>query len=234
MPKKELTDLVKVKHPTHTEYYAYDEKDERFISLDEGHLTNMISGYRSLNEKARKRAFDSFVDSRELLREVKLPDRLPNVPPKPNFERMSREKASAAVQTLLSISTIFESPKPGFLLLADLLCGLHCTSLRQAEPTFVPAIAVRSDSTENLLTLKGLVMAAVRSERWKGKKIKIHRKAICDYRIGLGELPHHIQDFSEVKCSVLKLGKLRFPATYSDTVVLLIGADKSQLREAIP
>ena len=165
MSTKEYADLVKVKHPTYTEYFVYNEKEELFLPLDEGRLAKMIPSYKSLNEKARKRAVDSFIDSCEILQVVKLPVRLPNVPPKPKFNRMSWEKASAAVQTLLSISTIFESPRPGYLFLADLLCGLHCTSLRQAEPSFIPAIAVRSDSPETLSVLKSLVKATVRLKK---------------------------------------------------------------------
>lgn len=77
--------------------------------------------------------------------------------------------------------------------------------------------------------------ASVRLSRWKGGKwVKIHRKAILDYRVSIGELLRHIQDFSQVKCSIPGYKKLRFPAPYSDTVVLLVGADNSQIREAMP
>lgn len=216
-------------------YSIYSEKDKRFVPLDESRLSKEIPGYTSLNEQARKRKFDSFIKNSEVIRNFKCPSRLPNAPQKPDLDRMPPEEKTTAAKALLSIGTMFESPQPGHRLLSDLLCGLHCTSLRRAEATFSPTIAVHSDSPEVALALKRLVKSSVRISRWKGgKKVKIHRKAVLDYRVKIGEFPHHIQDFSQVTCSVPGYKKLRFPAQYSNTVVLLVGADNSQVREAIP
>lgn len=235
MSNKSPPTLVKLKGCTYTNYFIYSEKDRRFDLLDEGRLSKEIPGYTSLNEQARNRKFDSFIKNSEIIRKFKYPSRLANAPQKPDLDRMSPEEKTAAAKALLSIGTMFESPQPGYRLLADFLCGLHCTSLHKAEPTFSSAIAVHSDSPELLSALKRLVKASVRISRWRvGKGVKIHRKAILDYRVNVGEFPHHIQDFSQVMCSIPGYKKLRFMAPYSDTVVLLVGADNSQIREAMP
>ena len=235
MSKRDSPILIKLKRDTYDAYFIYSEKDKCFVPLDESRLSKEIPGYTSLNEQARKRKLDSFIKDSEVIRKFKCPSRLPNAPQKPDFDRLSSEERAAAAKALLSIGTIFESPKSGYMLLADITCGLHCTSLCRVEPTFSPTIAVRSDSPEILLALKRLAKASVCISRWKGgKKVRIHRKAVLDYRIKPGEFPRHIQDFSQVTCSVSGYKKLCFPMPYSDTVVLLIGADSSQVREAMP
>lgn len=235
MSKRDPPTLIKLKCDTCDSYFIYSEKDKRFVPLDENRLSKEVPGYTSLNEKSRKRGFDSFIKDGEVIQKFKCPSRLPNAPQKPDLDRLSPEERAAAAKALLSIATLFESPKSGYMLLADISCGLHCSSLRRAEPTFFPAIVVHSDSQDILSALKRLVKASVRISRWKGgKKVKIHRKSILDYRVNIGEFPRHIQDFSQVTCSVPGYKKLRFTAQYSDTIVLLVGADNSQVREAMP
>lgn len=234
MSKNYPPTLVEVAYLTHTAYYIYDEKERQWGPLDESRLAQAIPGYKSLNEKARKRKFKKFIKRSEIIQKIKLPKRLSHVPKKWNWRRLSWKKIPAAVKAILSIVNIFDSARPGYLLLADLLCGLHGTSLRKAEATFCPAISVRSSSPEILSILKCLMKAVIPRKRWKKKKFRIDRTAVLDYRTDLGEFPTHIQDFSQVKCFVPGYKKLRFPVPYSDIVVLLVGADKSQIREATP
>lgn len=234
MSKKEPAQLVQIKYLGRTFYLVYDKKIDRFVLLDENRLSRARPGYNLLNEKARQREFNSFVKDSELIRTFTLSEWLPNAPLKLCLERLPPGAKTDAVQTILSLSSVFESPKPGYLLLADMLCGLHGAALRKAEPTFSPTIAIRSDSPEILSALKKLIKSVVSISRWKRKKVRIQRAAILDYRVRPGEFPRHIQDFSQTKCSAPGYKKPRFPAAYTDTVALMIGADNAQVREAAP
>ena len=231
MGKQEHAILVKIKYHDRTRFYIYSKKEKRFVSLTEARLARALPGYTQLNEKARQRAFDTFIKRSEVIEAIKVPEFLPTAQPKP---RLSQEERERAAQSSLSIANLFEAQRVGYTLLADILCGQHCTALRKAEPSFSPTIAIRNDSPEIQSVLKKLVKSIVRVSRWKIKKGKIERTAILNYRISPGELPHHIQDATLVKCSIPGYGKLRFPARYTDTIVLMIGADKSQIQEAVP
>lgn len=234
MGNKQPATLVKIRSPTPTSYYIYSEKENLFVPLTENHLSRASPGYTTLNEKARQREFDAFIKRSKIIQTFKLSDCLPNAPPKPRLKRLTLEERSAAVQGFLSASAICESPKLGYLLLADALCGLHCTALRKADPSFSPTIAIRSNSPKIRSILEEFVKSIVRLSHWKSKKVKICRKAILDYQVAPDELQKHIQDFSQVKCKVPGYKKLRFPMEYADTIVLMIGADNSQFREAAP
>ena len=122
------------------------------------------------------------------------------------------------------------------MILSDILCGPHCQALRQAEPDFRPVISLNSNRPEIMKFFKSLLKASATVQHWgsEHKRMRIHRKAILDFRVPLGSYPRHIQDFSQCKCSVRKYKPLKFPFPYNDTPVLLISADSSQIREAAP
>ena len=234
MSKKGPSALVKVKYHGCNRFYIYDEKEDRFRPIIEKDLSRASPGYTRLNEKARQREFDDFIKQSEIVATVKIPEFLPNAPSKPRLEKFSPGKKFSAAKTFLSSGSMFEVPRTGYTLLADVLCGLHCAALRKAEPSFSPTVAIRSDSPEIQSALKKLVKSIAWLSCWKSKKVKIERTAILDYRVRPGELLHHIQDFSHVKYSIPEYRKLCFPAEYADTVVLVIEADNAQLREATP
>lgn len=111
---------------------------------------------------------------------------------------------------------------------------MHCRALREAEPSFRPAISVKSTSPEIENLLNALARAAVTKKRWHRKHAKLHRTAVLDYRVPPGGFPHHIQDFSQWKISVKDYKALKIPAAYEDTVLLIVGATDAQIKEAAP
>jgi len=237
MSSKDPVSVVRIKFPNHTAYFVLDEKKKLWVPLDEAYLSRASPGYTQLNEKARLKERESFIKHSEILQTFKVPDIFPNAPFKPRLEKLPPEEQVDAIQTFLSIGAFFESPKAGYYLMTDILCGLHCQALRNAEPSFHPAIAIRSDSYEVQSVFNQVMKTTIRFSqlRW-GKNIKIRRKAMLDYHAEPGGDPHHIQDFSQCRCSIDEYGykPLRFPMAYTNSVALVIGADASQIREATP
>lgn len=234
MSKEKVFDVVKVKISGHSQFFIHVEKANRFVPLNESHLSRASPGYTRLNEAARKKEFDTFIKHSNIIRKVKIPAWLPNTVGKP-WWKLSPEIQKSSVQALLSIGELFESPKPGYVVLADLLSGMHCQALRKAEPTFCPMVAVQSSSPEILSAFEAVAKSSVRLSKWPlRRRLKIRRKVVLDYRTGWGKFSHHIQDFSQCKCIVPGYKPLRFPISYTDTMALIIGASNSQLKEAAP
>lgn len=234
MSKGPPATLVKVKCLDYIIYFIWDEKKEQFESLSESHLSRASPGYTRLNEAARKKEYDSFIQNSNVITTVKIPLWQPNTLGKP-WEKKSLEVQQGATRSLLDIGRLFESSKPGYQLLADLLCGMHCRSLRCAEPSFHPVTSINSTSPEVLDALKAIIKASVRVSKWQPRsRLTIRLKAILDYRVGPGEWPRHIQDFAQTVCHVKGYKKLKFPPTYTDTPVLVVGAAKAQIQEASP
>lgn len=238
MSSKEIPDIVKVKFfgqsPGQPQFFILDEKTDQYVPLNESHLSRAIPGYTLLNETARKKEFDTFIKRSNIIRKVKVPDWLFTTIGK-SWWKLPSESQKSAVQTFLSIVNLFESPKSGHMIMADLLCGMHCRALRNAEPAFCPTVAVQISSPEIFSALKAIIKGSIRLTKWPfRKRVKIRRTAILDYRSKPGDLPHHILDYSQCKCALPGYRSLKFPMTYTDTVVLIVGANNAQIKEAAP
>lgn len=66
MSNKSPPIFIELMYQAHAVYFIYSEKDKCFVPLDENRLSKEISGYTSLNEKARKRKYDSFIKKARL------------------------------------------------------------------------------------------------------------------------------------------------------------------------
>ena len=218
-----------------TATWIYQEKDG-YSLLDEAYLARKIPGFRSLNERARKKARDKYLD-RFSIQEVQIPSCLPNCRGKLLGEdgrkrRVTKDDLQTGARTILRLLELFKNAEAGCEVLASILAGMRCEALRKAEPDFHAVVEVSSAASELEEMLTVLVKAVVTRKRWRNGKVK--RLAVLDYRAGPGDLPHHLQDFGRVKVNVKGLPTLRFPPPYIDTAVLIIGADSTQLREAAP
>ena len=189
MAGKDPPILVNAKYPDHTEYFILLSKEKRFAPLDEKRLVREIPGYNQFNERTRKKKFRKFIKHSNIVSKFHLPDFLPNAPK----ELRSPRKQAAAAKELLSVCTAFESPYTGYLLLSDILCAMHGQALRQAEPGFHPVITVSSDRPEIVEIFKTLVKSTVTMQTWRGKRVKVDRKAILDFRVPPGSYPRHLQ-----------------------------------------
>ena len=221
--------------------FVWNSKLGAYTVLDEAVLAKCIPGFRSLNERARRKAAKDFLDSIDVIDCGWIPDDLPNRRcPRDKMgrkiARLSADACRAGVLDFLSIGRLFRTPEPGFDLLADLLGGLWCRALREVESAYQPVAVIDSRAPEIEACLATLVRAVVLRHRWRRKRASIRRKAILDFRTDSLQLPPHVQDFTSLKLRVPGKGckPLRMPFPYQDTVTLVIGASSQQLQESAP
>ena len=229
-------EVVRIRHADGVEYWMYEPKTG-YIPLDEAYLARVSHGFRNLNERAREEARDEYLDKCTTIKKASVPRYLVNtrrsLPGKDGHRRAAAfEDFRAGALALLPVCGLFRSAEVGCDLLAAVLAGMRCESLREAEPGFRAVVEIRSTAPEIKEALTTLVKAAVTRKKWKNGRIK--RLAVLDWRTKPGGLPHRIQDFSCLKIKVKKHPTLRVPVPYIDTVALVMGADSAQLREAAP
>ena len=220
--------------------FMWNPQTKEYIPLDEAVLAKYIPGFRSLNERTRRKAAKGFLDSINVIDCGRIPDSLPNRKRPRDRKGHKTDLPPAAYRAgildLLSLSQLFRAPESGFDLLADLLGGLWCRALREVESAYQPVAVIDSRAPEIEACLATLVRAVVLRHRWRRKRASIRRKAILDFRTDSLQLPPHVQDFTSLKLRVPGKGckPLRMPYPYRDTSVLVIGASSQQLQESAP
>lgn len=229
-------EVVRIRHADGVEYWVYESKTG-YVPLDEAYLARASPGFRNLNERAREKARDAYLDKCTTIKKASVPRYLTNtrrsLPGKDGHRRAAAfEDFRAGALALLPVCELFRSAEAGCDLLATVLAGMRCESLREAEPGFRAVVEISSTAPEIEEALTTLAGAAVTHKKWKKGRIK--RLAVLDWRARPGGLPHHIQDFSRLKIKVKGHPTPRIPVPYIDTVALVIGADSAQLREAAP
>ena len=229
-------EAVRIRHADGVEYWVYEPKTG-YVLLDEVHLARVSRGFRNLNERAREKVRNEYLGKCTTIEKASVPRYLVNtrrsLPGKDGHRRAAAfEDFRAGALALLPVCELFSNAEAGCDLLATVLAGMRCESLREAETGFRAVVEISSTAPEIEETLTTLAGAAVTRKKWKNGRIK--RLAVLDWRTRPGGLPHHLQDFSRMKIKVKKHPTLRVPVPYMDTVVLVIGADSAQLREAAP
>ena len=216
--------------------WILDKKSGRYVPLDEAYLARESPGFRNLNERAREKARDAFLGKCTMIKTLKIPAVMANTRKlcdrNEKKRRTTTEDFRAGALALLPVCELFSNAEAGCDLLATVLAGMRCESLREAEPVFRTVVEINSTALEIEKALTTVVKAAVTRKKWRRGLIK--RLKVLDYRTGPGSHPHHIQDFARVKVKVKKHPTLRVPVPYIDTVALVMGADSAQLREAAP
>lgn len=233
---KETPTLTRTKG-LQTQYWIYRKSE--YTPVDEKFLRTKIQNFSKLNRKARKKAYRDFVKSCYVAATIHAPTHLPNTKRKLRLKGRKhkvpkQEDFTIGARSFLAFTALFSTIQPNYYLAADMLCGMHSSSLQEVEPQFYPALSIRSDSVELLGLFTTLVQAVVPRRKWKAKRWSVNRKSILDYRAPLGELPRHVQDFSDLTLKVRGQKPLKLPMKYIDTIVLMIGADKAQVSEAAP
>ena len=227
---------VRIRHADGVEYWVYELKTG-YVPLDEAYLARASPGFRNLNERAREKVRNEYLGKCTTIEKASVPRYLVNtrrsLPGKDGHRRAAAfEDFRAGALALLPVCELFSNAEAGCDLLATVLAGMRCESLREAESGFRAVVEIRSTAPEIEETLTTLAGAAVTRKKWKNGRIK--RLAVLDWRTRPGGLPHRIQDFSRLKIKVKKHPTLRIPVPYIDTVALVMGADSAQLREAAP
>ena len=229
-------EAVRIRHADGVEYWVYELKTG-YVPLDEAYLARASPGFRNLNERAREKVRNEYLGKCTTIEKASVPRYLVNtrrsLPGKDGHRRAAAfEDFRAGALALLPVCELFSNAEAGCDLLAAVLAGMRCESLREAETGFRAVVEIRSTAPEIEETLTTLAGAAVTRKKWKNGRIK--RLAVMDWRTRPGGLPHRIQDFSRLKIKVKKHPTLRIPVPYIDTVALVMGADSAQLREAAP
>ena len=229
-------EAVRIRHADGVEYWVYELKTG-YVPLDEAYLARASPGFRNLNERAREKVRNEYLGKCTTIEKASVPRYLVNtrrsLPGKDGHRRAAAfEDFRAGALALLPVCELFSNAEAGCDLLAAVLAGMRCESLREAETGFRAVVEIRSTAPEIEETLTTLAGAAVTRKKWKNGRIK--RLAVLDWRTRPGGLPHRIQDFSRLKIKVKKHPTLRIPVPYIDTVALVMGADSAQLREAAP
>lgn len=233
MKKDDPVTLVKVN--PQSVYQHYIEAVERYVPVDEKFLGQYIKGFPQLNESAREREFKKFLKDKASVVRVDMPPFLTNAHRKLRLEHRRDPKPvdfTIGARKFLQVAVLWEDPQAGFRFAADILCGMHCTAIRQVESGFHPVLAADISSPLSIDVFTTVIQAAIPRCRWKFKKCTVKREAVLDYRIPFGRLPHHIQDFTEVKFKIKGQKALRIPTDYQDTAVVVIGTNSAQMREA--
>ena len=230
--------LIRIKTGGMQSFFSTDSKSRQYIPVDESFLIRQIAGFSRLNKKARAKEQDRFLKSCEVVTKVRLPDRLPNVHRKirdtsGKKHRSCKEDMKQGAIAILPVLQMFKNPEPGALIFANILTGLRCTALRKVGFEG-KVLLVSAPSSELQTTFSALTDAVVTRSHWKDDGWEIHREAILNFADTPDKLPRHIQDFTEACIRVKHAKNLRFPAPYVDTVALLIRAESTQLREALP
>lgn len=210
-------------------YWTYDPKQKQWVPLDEQFFKRHIDGYGSLCEHSRKKARRKFINNCQIIKKIKIPETIPNITDK------QYDKHDPDALSVLSICNLFKEQEAGYLLCANLLCGMHVNAIRKAAPEFQPVLAINSNSSPQIIEpLTTIIRAIYRTTDWYNDSHEFTQKHILDYRSEPGDFPKHIQDFTRGKASVKQYQKFKYILPYSGSAVLVIGADSMQIREAVP
>ena len=220
---KVIHTIINGKH----QFWTSPEREGRYIPLDDRYFCKEIPLYHSFNEQARKRARKKYLKRVKIIKTIWISGYVPNIKKKLYEEHFPKPKP------FLQLSQLHEKRPPGYLLIANVLSSMHTEALRKIEPNFRPVLSISCDAPKNVQILLD-IMSSLFPERTKkiGHRTKLKRQHILDYRAKCGEFPHYIQDFSSGAVKIKHQKKFRFIAPYTDSAVLLIGANSAQIREA--
>lgn len=201
--------------------------------LTEKQLGQHIHHFSELTVTAKRKHLNRWLEKKcKVLLSVDISSNLPNAPWKVGGHVPIPADIDAGARAVLSVTELFKSPSAGVRLLADTLCGLHMTALRETEPTFCPAVSIKSSSPEIEGILRVWAQAVVPRKKWIRKRWRVKRSAVLDYR-RQGLLSPRLRDYSILTVKT-KCGKIRQPFPYRDTLMLVIGAEAKQIRELGP
>lgn len=225
----EKTKIIKFYDGEREKIWVYDERRGCYDLLNDSFLQKAIPEFKQFNEQARVKKARAFMKNAKVIRKAHLSWALNNAECS-----YSVEDSKIGTFAILELCNLFEQGKAGCVILSDILCGLRCQALREVEPGFRPALHIPTYDTKLIEIFKTTISAVVTKNKWSGKNCTIKRAAVLDYRTSDLLVGHHIQDFSQIKIRVKKGQHIITPAFYDDTLVLILGASKSQIKEAIP
>lgn len=208
------------------------KKEDDYVLLSDTDLDRKLK-LTDRPEKERKKARKAYMDNCKIVAEAKCSGGLKKAPKYipltrkadlPIFLRMG-------LLALLALFDLFPGSSFGVDLIADILCGFRCRSLRKVEP----ALVFRTDVVTKNRGLEALLCPVfshlVFRTEWKGQKCKVHQVPVLDYA-----LEHRwFIDFSRLTITFKRKKKKVFhPVPYANSAVLVLHAEKEQRDEALP
>lgn len=205
--------------------------DRNFEMLDDALLSKKILSFSSLNEKAKMKKLENFLEDCEVIRDFKIPH-LRNCP------HCDSDDFRQGAHLLLAMTELFENRSVGYHLVACALAGIRCTALREVAPDFRPRLLIRSQDETVARIFTAWVQACIPRESWKRKKKRprILRKSVLDFRKRNSyqyEPDKQLLDFDHTKIKI-KQQLIRIPVPYENTLAAVIDASGSQLNELAP
>lgn len=177
-------------------------------------------------EKERKRARKTFLKSCKTVANAKIPvpfEKAPCYVPLtraadlPLFLRM-------AVLALLALFDLFPGASFGVDLVADILCGFRCSSLRKVEPALDFRTDVATKNGELKKILSSIFSQLVFFTKWKGHGCKVKQFPVQDYSFGA----RWFIDFSRLIIKIKRKKKVYHPVAYVNSAVLVCYAEKER------
>lgn len=217
-----MAELIRIKIESYPEIIFI--KDEHgYTPLTEYHLSKQIPNFKYLTISAKKRLRRKWEETCEIHREATVS---PYQPPR-WMKSNSSPQVGAAL--LLRLPELFRTPDPGLQLLANTLCGLHATALHKAEPAFSPALSINISGENSIKLLRTILKPAAPPKHWHKKCCSIRQKPVLDYRKGSSDFSCRLIEFSSIRCK-----KAVAPYPFTDTALMVLGANRAQMRELEP
>lgn len=203
----------------------------KFIPMSDSEWKKSIHHYSYLNDKGKEKCRKEKLKDADIVCKARASPFQPNAPKKCMIRRTERgpvrthpgqQDYSAGVRALLSLGELFPDLAPGHAMVATILCGMRGNALREAEPDFLPAMAISCPDRFTPLFAK-IAYFIIPRKKWKGKHCMVKRNPVLD-------LKAHSADICNFSCVKVKRGKTRsvpLPFPYVDTVALVLGAKES-------
>lgn len=242
--RKKRRRIVRIKYGERDLIYDVTEKKNPPVPVDESYLKEHADeNYRRLCDSEKAKVTRRFFKDAKVA-DAGICDLLPNSggkikPADANKHVPDQDDLKHGAGALLQIRHLFPSLLMGYLIVADLLIAMRCSAICSACRGTVRFITeFRSASAELADLLSQLIGLAVTKHHWGGQiskniAVKIQRDAVLDYRTQVAGRPYAVAQFSEVKVRFKNRKPFRTPASYRDTVALIIGASSSQIKKAL-
>ena len=242
--RKKRRRIVRIKYGERDLIYDVTEKKNPPVPVDESYLKEHADeNYRRLCDSEKAKVTRRFFKDAKVA-DAGICDLLPNSggkikPADANKHVPDQDDLKHGAGALLQIRHLFPSLLMGYLIVADLLIAMRCSAICSACRGTVRFITeFRSASAELADLLSQLIGLAVTKHHWGGQiskkiSVKIQRDAVLDYRTQVAGRPYAVAQFSEVKVRFKNRKPFRTPASYRDTVALIIGASSSQIKKAL-
>lgn len=214
--------LIRIKIESYHEI-VFVRQQQGYTPLTEKHLSDQIPNFKHLTVSNKEKLRRKWVETCEIHREATVS---PYQPPR-WMKSNSSPQVGAAL--LLRLPELFRTPDPGLLLLANMLCGLRATALRKAEPAFSPALSASISGDSSIALLRTILKPAAPPKHRRKKACSIRQKSVLDYGNGSQAFPCGLIDFSSIRCK-----KVIAPYPFTDTVLMVVGANRAQMRELEP